>query len=131
MLPGYGLRRTGQGVFPSVLLMAEEPLPPDTTLDKYVQNQLECARILLKQLKIKGPTPAAMPGATGSQRLGISYLAEDGRSIAAIQIYATNGPIIGNVTFTTLESELPQVSAALLEMLRSLSFQAPSAPAPA
>jgi hypothetical protein len=110
--------------------MAEEKMPEGTTLPRYVANQIEGIKGLLREPRIKGPVPATMPDATEAQRLGVSYNLEDGRSVVQIQIYATAADMVGNVTFTTLEEELPSVSATLQDIVRNLRFYVPSAEAP-
>ena len=125
-MPGYGLRHISENTFPSVLLMAEESLPAGTTLSRYIANQIEGIKVLLKQPKIKAPMPVTMPEASEAQRLGVSYHSEDGRAVVQIQIYATDGNLVGNVTFTTLEEELTKVSSTMLAMISNLKFKVSS-----
>jgi len=123
VLPGFGIRRAADGSFPSMLLMAEEPLPSQTTLDRYIANQVGAAKVLFKQPKIKGPDPASIPEAIEAQRLGISYRSADGRNVVQLQFYATDGILVGNVTFTTIEEELPNLSDTLRNILGNLRFK--------
>jgi hypothetical protein len=131
VLHGYGIRRIGQNVFPSVLMMVEEKLPEGSTLPGYVANQIEAIKGLLREPKFKGPVPVAMPEASEAQRLGVSYNLDDGRAVVQIQIYATAADIVGNATFTTLEEELPTISNTLQALIKNLRFQPPYGESPA
>ncbi len=123
IMPGYGLRRAEPGAFPSVLLMVQEPLPNGLTLAAYVEKQLVAADVLLKHPTVRGPAPVTMPYSTEALRVGFSYRSANGRAVVQMQIYATDGIEVGNVTFTTLEEDLPALGATFAEMIGGLRFQ--------
>jgi len=126
VMAGYGIRRTAG--FPSVFLFAQEPMPPEMTLEKYISKQMDAARVLFREPKIRDAAVIAIQGATEARQLGLSWPTADGRQVVQIQMYATDGSVVGNATFTTVEQELPHVSEALHTMMAQLRFL-PSPPA--
>jgi len=123
ILPGQGLRRALPNVFPSTVVMLEEPLPPGLSLDGYVANQVQVIRALLPQSQIKGPSPTALPQIESAQKLGVFYQSRDGRAVVQTQLYTTSSSgQVGIVTFTTLEEEFAQVGSAFQAIGNGLKF---------
>ena len=125
ILPGHGLRRTGDHVFPSTIVFSEENMPAGLTLPTYIKNQIEGMKVLFRNLRIKGPVPIAMPEANEAQRVGVSYKSADGHEVIHVQIYATAADLVGIVTLTTVTEEASKISAMFQDILANLRFRAP------
>lgn len=131
ILPGHGLRRAAPNVFPSTVVMVEEPLPEGLTLETYVANQVQVIRALLPHSNIKGPSPTALPQIESAQKLGVFYQSQDGRAVVQTQLYTASSGQVGVVTFTTLEDEFAQIGGAFQAIGSGLKFQKAPEPAPA
>jgi hypothetical protein len=122
VIPGFGVRRAEPGAFPSVLLFAQEAMPPSITLDRYIAKQMDAAKILLREAKIREAVPVTIQDAAEARQIGLSYTSQDGRHAVQIQIYATHEGAVGNATFTTVEEELPRVANTLRSLIAQLRF---------
>lgn len=78
IMTGYGIRRTSG--FPSVFLFAQEALPPATTLERYIAKQMDAAKVLFREPKIREATSIAVPDAAEARQIGLSWPTQDGTS---------------------------------------------------
>lgn len=127
ILPGLGLKRAGESVFPSTIVFAEETLPAGVTVADYIKNQVDRIKVLFNNPRIKGPVPIAMPATRDAHRLGVSYKSDDGRAVIHIQIYASAADLVGIATLTTVEEDLGHVSGVFQEIVSKSKFEAPVA----
>jgi hypothetical protein len=122
VVPNCGLRRTGENIFPSTVVVTEEVLPDGMTLERYVANSIEIMQRLLPEPNIKGPDAFAFPEVEAAQRLEIAYKSSDDRSVIQRQIYTLAAGIVGIVTFTTVAEESSNVSGAFRMIGGGLRF---------
>jgi hypothetical protein len=122
VVPNCGVRRTGENVFPSTVVVTEEVLPEGMTLERYVTNSIEIMRRLLPEPNIKGPDAFAFPEVEQAQRLEVAYKSNDERSVVQRQIYTLAAGQVGIVTFTTVAEEASNVSGAFRMIGGGLRF---------
>jgi hypothetical protein len=132
VVPNFGLRRTGENVFPSTVVVTEEVLPDGVTLALYVANSVEIMRRLLPEPNIKGPDGFAFPEVEQAQRLEIAYKSMDERAVVQRQIYTLSAGQVGVVTFTTVAEDASNVSGAFRMIGGGLRFakKEPAKPTP-
>jgi hypothetical protein len=122
VVPNCGVRRTGENVFPSTVVVTEEELPEGMTLERYVANSIEIIRRLLPEPNIKGPDAFAFPEVEQAQRLEVAYKSSDERSVVQRQIYTLAAGQVGIVTFTTVVEDASNVSGAFRMIGGGLRF---------
>jgi len=122
ILPDHGVRRAGQRVFPSTVVVTEEKLPEGMDLQKYIANQIVVMQHVLPEPNIQGPDRFTFPEVDEAQRLAVKYKSKDGRSVVQMQIYTGSAGLVGIVTFTTVEEELSGVSGAFRTIGSGLRF---------
>jgi pSer/pThr/pTyr-binding forkhead associated (FHA) protein len=118
----HGIRRAGKDIFPSNAVVSEEPLPTGKTLQEYVDSQAQILQSLNPELKAEAPTPASVSGAEEVLGVQIRHTTEDGRLVLQRQLYARAKQLVGVLTFTTLQSELPAVQTAFENILSGAAF---------
>ena len=119
-----GLRRAGQNVFPSNVVLMEEPLPAGMTLQRYVENQIQVMQHVLPDPKVKGPESVALFASDQCQTLRVSYQSSDGQPVVQAQIYTTSGQHVGIVTFTTVQPQQAEVEKDFKSIAKGLRFAA-------
>ena len=124
VVPNYGLRSVAENTFPSTVVVTEEKLPEEMTLQAYVANSVEIIRRLLPEPKIKGPDRFSFPEVEEAQQLAVAYRSKDDRAVVQRQIYAGAAGVVGIVTFTTVEEEMANVSGAFRAIGSGLRFGA-------
>jgi len=122
VVPNCGVRRTGENVFPSTVVVTEEVLPEGMTLQRYVTNSIGIMRRLLTEPNIKGPDAFAFPDVEQAQRLDVAYKSNDERSVVQRQIYTLAAGQVGIVTFTTVAEEASSVLGAFRMIGGGLRF---------
>jgi hypothetical protein len=122
IVPDIGLRRAGEDVFPSNVVLMEEELKEGVTLQSYIENQVQIMQRLLSEPKIEGPSLVSVPGSGEARSLRVSYKSAEGRSVVQTQIYAGTQDLVGIVTFTTVEADLSQVGDAFKAVAKGLRF---------
>jgi pSer/pThr/pTyr-binding forkhead associated (FHA) protein len=118
----YGIRRAGKDIFRSNAVVSEEPLPTGKTLQEYVDSQAQILQSLVPELKAEAPTPASVSGAEEALDVQIHHTTEEGQMVLQRQLYAKAKQLVGVLTFTTLQSELPAVQTAFENILSGAAF---------
>ncbi|MGA9997101.1 MAG: FHA domain-containing protein [Pyrinomonadaceae bacterium] len=105
IIDGYGVRRAGKGVFPSNVIVGEDHLSDDKTLQQYIDAQIELLRqhFIDPQIELSGP--ANITGADEAIGLTLRYKSPDGRPVIQRQTYARRGQTVGALTMTTVEDD--------------------------
>ncbi len=122
VVPNCGVRRSGENVFPSTVVVTEEVLPEGMTFERYVTNSIEIMRRLLPEPNIQGPDGFTFPEVEAAQSLEIAYKSMDERSVVQRQIYTLAAGQVGIVTFTTVAEESSNVSGAFRMIGGGLRF---------
>ena len=118
-----GLRRSGENVFPSNVVLMEEALPAGMTLKGYVENQIQAMQHVLSDPEIKGPEPVPLFESDQSQTVRALYQSSDGQPVVQAQIYTSAGDQVGIVTFTTVQQDQSQVEKDFKSIAKALRFQ--------
>jgi|SRR5262249_41717635 len=118
-----GLRRTGENVFPSNVVVSEEPLPEGMTLKRYVENQVEVMQQVLTEPKIQGPETTMIFGSEPSYTLRVSYESSERHRVVQAQIYTAIEDQVGIVTFTTLQQQQAEVEKDFKAIAKALRFE--------
>jgi pSer/pThr/pTyr-binding forkhead associated (FHA) protein len=122
LLEQQGIRRAGKDVFPSNAVVTEEELPQDKTLQQYIDSQLFLMDQVIPQVKHGAPAQATISGAAEAFALEVRFRSDDGRPVVQRQVYARAGRLVGILTFTTLEEELPMMQPVFDFILRGFAF---------
>lgn len=108
----YGIQRDAANAFPSSAVATEEPLGNGISLQQYVEAQLAMLRQYLREPQIDAAMPPKILGAEETVAVEVHYKTKDGQAVFYRRVYARVGKIVGVLTFTTVQNELPQVAPA-------------------
>jgi len=109
---GYGLQRIVKEGFPSNVVASEETLPGGMSLQQFVEAQVKMLRQYWREPQIEPSLPPQIRGAEETVALDARQKTKDGQEILYRRIYARRGRMVGILTFTTLDSDMPQVKPA-------------------
>ena len=119
---GLGIQQVVKDAFPSSIGAMEEPLGPGLTLQHYVDAHAKMFREYLPKQKINVAVPTAIHGSLETVALEIQYSSKEGPSIFLRRDYARCGSILGVLTLTTLEKDLPSIRPVYDSVLSVISF---------
>jgi hypothetical protein len=119
---GLGIQQDVKDAFPASVGAMEEPLGPGITLPQYVEAQTKMFREYLRDPKIDAALPPTIPGSVETVALEVRYSTKDGQSIYYHRVYARSASVIGVLTLTTMEKDLPSVRPVYDSVLSAISF---------
>jgi|HubBroStandDraft_6_1064221.scaffolds.fasta_scaffold37601_2 pSer/pThr/pTyr-binding forkhead associated (FHA) protein len=119
---GIGIQRVVKDAFPASIVAIEEPLGPGLTLQHYVDAHTKMFREYLPDPKINLAVPPVIRGSVETVALEIQYSPKEGPSIFFRRDYARCGTILGVLTLTTLEKDLPSIRPIYDSVLTAISF---------
>jgi pSer/pThr/pTyr-binding forkhead associated (FHA) protein len=119
---GIGIQRVVKDAFPSSIGAIEEPLGPGLTLQHYVDAHAKMFREYLPDPKINIAAPPVIRGSVETVALEIQYSPKEGPSIFFRRDYARCSSILGVLTLTTLEKDLPSIRPVYDSVLSAISF---------
>jgi hypothetical protein len=119
---GLGLQQVVKDAFPSSIGAMEEPLGLGLTLQHYVDAHTKMFREYLREPKINVAVPLVIHGSVETVALEIQYSPKEGPSIFFRRDYALCGSILGVLTLTTLEKDLPSIRPIYDSVLSAISF---------
>ncbi len=117
-----GIQQVVKDAFPSSIGAIEEPLGPGLTLQHYVDAHTKMFREHLRDPKISVAVPPVIHGSVETAALEIQYSPKEGPSIFFRRDYARHGSILGVLTLTTLEKDLPSIRLVYDSVLSAVSF---------
>ena len=119
---GLGIQQIVKDTFPATIGVMEEPLGPSLSLQHYVDAHTKMFREYLREPKIDIASPPAIRGSEETVALEIRYSLKDGPPIYYRRVYARCGSIIGVLTLTTLEKNLPYVRPLYDSVVSAITF---------
>jgi pSer/pThr/pTyr-binding forkhead associated (FHA) protein len=119
---GLGIQQVIKDAFPSSIGATEEPLGPGLTLQHYVNAHIKMLSESLRDPKINVAVPPVIHGSEETVALEIHYTPKEGPSIFFRRDYARRGSVLGVLTLTTLEKDLPAIRPAYDSVLSTISF---------
>ncbi len=119
---GLGIQQVIKDAFPSRIGAIEEPLGPGLTLQHYVDAHTKMFREFLRDPKINLAVPPVIRGSVETVALEIHYSPKEGPSIFFRRDYVRCGSILGVLTLTTLEKDLPSIRPVYDSVLSAISF---------
>lgn len=119
---GLGIQQIVKDAFPATIGVMEEPLGPSLTLQHYVEAHTKMFREYMREPKIDIANPPAIRGSEETVALEIRYSLKDGPQIYYRRVYARCGSIIGVLTLTTLEKDLPSVQPFYDSVVSAITF---------
>jgi hypothetical protein len=122
MQEGLGIQQIVKDTFPASIGAIEEPLGPGLTLQHYVDAHTKMFREHLRDAKISVAAPPVIRGSVETVALEIQYSPKEGPSIFFRRDYARCGSILGVLTLTTLEKDLPCIRPIYDSVLSAISF---------
>ena len=124
IIEGHGIRRGGEGVFPSNVVVVEDQLRDDMTLQQFIEGQLALLRKHLTELETDTYQPTTITGADEAIQVALRHRSQNGKSVFQRQVYARRGQVVGIVTFTTVVEELPQIKPVFDKIMSGFAFTA-------
>lgn len=119
---GFGVQVATKEGFPSSVVATEEQLFEGGTLQQFVEAQVTMLRQYLRDASFEAALPPSIPGADETVALDVRYSTKQGESIFYRRVYARAGGIVGVLTLTTLEKDLPSIKEAFGELLGEVGF---------
>jgi hypothetical protein len=119
---GLGIQQVVKDAFPSSIGAIEEPLGPGLTLQHYIDAHTKMFREYLPDPKIEIAVPPVIRGSVETAALEIKYSHKEGPSIFFRRDYARCGSILGVLTLTTLEKDMPSIRPIYDSVLSTISF---------
>ena len=119
---GLGIQQIVKDAFPATIGAMEEPLGPGLTLQHYVDAHTKMFREYLRDPKIDIASPSAIRGSEETVALEIRYSLKDGPPIYYRRVYVRCGSIVGVLTLTTLEKDLPSVRPLYDSVVSAITF---------
>jgi pSer/pThr/pTyr-binding forkhead associated (FHA) protein len=119
---GIGIQQAVKDAFPASIGAIEEPLGPGLTLQHYVDAHTKMFREYLPDPKINIAAPPVIRGSVETVALEIQYSPKEGPSIFFRRDYARCSSILGVLTLTTLEKDLPSIRPVYDSVLSAISF---------
>jgi hypothetical protein len=119
---GLGIQQVAKDAFRASIGVMEEPPGPDITLPQYVETHIKMLREHLPEPKIDAAAPPVIHGSVETVALEIQYSSKEGPSIFFRRDYAWCGSILGVLTPTALEKDLPPIRPIYDSVLSAISF---------
>jgi pSer/pThr/pTyr-binding forkhead associated (FHA) protein len=110
------------GGFQSNITAMEERLGSGITIENYVEAQIKMLREYLKEPEIEAAIPPTVVGAEKSVGVQIRYSTKEKQTVFINRIYIQNGPIVGVVSLTTIDSELRDAQQTFEKILSKAAF---------
>jgi hypothetical protein len=129
-VPGRGIQVAQPGRFPTVILFVEEEEPLEIPLDEYIARQQIIAREHIPNPRFHPPVPVQVPNVNEAVTLHAEYVGTSGMVAKQRQLYVVKGGIVGVISMTTIEPELPHVERLFDAVVAKAEFD-PEIPATA
>ncbi|MGO9272634.1 MAG: FHA domain-containing protein [Terriglobia bacterium] len=120
---GYGLHFTGPGAFPSEAVVREARLAGGVALESHIESEMALVREFVSQPEIKMAGEVTLAGAEEARGVVIRYKTDDGRRFWQRQVYARSGQLVGVLTITTLDIELPRIQPVFDAIVSAAVFR--------
>jgi pSer/pThr/pTyr-binding forkhead associated (FHA) protein len=120
---GFGITYAAKDAFPSSIVATEEPLFGTTTLQQYVEAQVNMMRQYLREPLIEPALPPKIVGCDESVALEVRYATKEKQNVFYRRIYARAGENVAVLTLTTLENELGKFQPIFAEILNAASLE--------
>jgi hypothetical protein len=120
---GYGITYVTKEAFPSSVVATEEPLFGSTSLQQYVEAQINMMRQYLRDPLIEPALPPKISGCEECLALEVRYASKEKQNVFFRRLYARNGDNIATLTFTALENELGKFQPIFADLLNSASLE--------
>ena len=125
IVEGNGVRRTGEGIFASNVVVTEDALAEGTSLQHYVDRQAEALASHIEGLEVRPAEAKPIEGAEEVLGLVLRFPSDDGRPVLQHQLYSRRGRHVGVATLTTLTTERGGVSRDFDRIVAGLRFNPP------
>jgi hypothetical protein len=123
---GLGIQQVVKDAFPASIVVMEEPLSSGITLAHFVEAHSKMFREYLREPKIDVAVSPAISGAVETVALEVRYSTKDGPPVYYHRVYARSGSILGVLTLTALEKDLPSIRPVYDSVLSAVSFSGKS-----
>jgi hypothetical protein len=123
---GLGIQQIVKDAFPANIVVMEEPLGPGITLAHFVEAHSKMFREYLRESKIDVAVSPTISGAAETLALEVRYSTKDGPPVYYHRVYARSGSILGVLTLTALEKDLPAIRSIYDSVLSAVSFSGKS-----
>ena len=121
---GYGLHFAGPGTFPSEAVVSEARLAGGVALESHIESEMALVREFVSEPEIKMTGEVKLAGAEEARGVVIRYKTDDGRRFWQRQVYARSGQLVGVLTLTTLDIELPRIQSVFDAIVSAAVFRA-------
>ena len=119
-----GFRQTGADAFPRTVVLNNDTLADDESLDGYVAKQIEILQSLLKELRITAAEDSAALAADECRQIYLRHQGDGGKVVVQQQFYLKRHLTVGIVTLTASESDFSAARPFFERILSGLEFTA-------
>lgn len=129
-VPGRGIQAAQPGRFPTNILFVEEEEPLEVPLEEYIARQQIIAQEHLPNPRFQPAQPIQLPNVDEAAALRAEFTGAGGVVAKQRQLYVVKGSIVGVISMTTIEPELPHVERLFDAVVTKAEFD-PEIPPPA
>lgn len=122
-IPGRGIQAAQPGRFPTNILFTEEEQELDIPLPEYIQRQQMIVRAAIPHVQFAPPAELKMPDADGAYAMRAQFVASGGALARQRQLYLCKRRIVGIISMTTIDTEMPHVEKMFDAVLAKAEFE--------
>lgn len=127
-IPGRGIQAAQPGRFPTNILFTEEEQELEIPLSEYVQRQQIIVREAIPHVQFAPPAELQVQGAEGAYAMRAQFAATGGVLARQRQLYVCKKKIVGIISMTTIDPELPHVDKMFDAVIAKALFEPEPAP---
>lgn len=127
-IPGRGIQAAQPGRFPTNILFTEEEQELEIPLSEYIQRQQIIVREAIPHVQFAPPAELKLPDAERAFAMRAQFAATGGALARQRQLYVCKKGIVGVISMTTIDTEMPHVDKMFDAVVAKAQFEPESAP---
>ncbi|MCL4782799.1 MAG: FHA domain-containing protein [Bryobacterales bacterium] len=122
-IPGRGIQAAQPGRFPTNILFTEEEQELEIPLPEYIQRQQIIVREAIPHVQFAPPAELKLPDAEGAYSMRAQFAATGGALARQRQLYICKKRIVGIISMTTIDTEMPHVDKMFDAVVAKAQFE--------
>lgn len=122
-IPGRGIQAAQPGRFPTNILFTEEEQELEIPLPEYIQRQQIIVREAIPHVQFAPPAELKLPDAEGAFAMRAQFSATGGALARQRQLYICKKGIVGIISMTTIDTEMPHVDKMFDAVVAKAQFE--------
>ncbi len=122
-IPGRGIQAAQPGRFPTNILFMEEEQELEIPLSEYIQRQQIIVREAIPHVQFAPPAELKLPDAEGAYSMRAQFAATGGALARQRQLYVCKKGIVGVISMTTIDTEMPHVDKMFDAVVAKAQFE--------